>query len=135
MTKRSITIIWAIGSVVMFAGFFGSVFVAVATNPGGFMQGQSNNPAAWLFLSLFVAGIGILIQLVAWLGAVFNSHLLADKTWFNVLLWVGIVGIVLSPVVIGGLAWWGLMLAYVVGAPDGNLNQPATSSTRLAPTH
>jgi len=59
-------------------------------------------------------------------GALFNTHLLADRTWFKVLLWVGIAGIVTSPVVVGGLVWWGLMLAYLVGGPDGTAPAPAS---------
>jgi hypothetical protein len=51
--------------------------------------------------------------------------------WCNLLLWVGLVGLVTSPIVVGGLLWWGLLLAYLIGGPDskggpvisGNANQ------------
>ena len=38
----------------------------------------------------------------------------------------GIAGIVTSPVVVGGLVWWGLMLAYLIGGPDGTAPAPAS---------
>ena len=71
--------------------------------PGQPLNGQTGASVALLALSLIVAFIGVTLQLVAWIGALFNSHLLADKMWFNVLLWIGIVGIVTSSIVIGGL--------------------------------
>jgi hypothetical protein len=74
---------------------------------------------ALLVVSISVAAAGVTLQLVAWTGALSNTHLLAGKTWFQVLLWVGIAGIVTSPTVVGGLVWWGLMLACLIGGPDG----------------
>jgi len=132
MAKRTITIWWVAGSIVMFVGFFGSFFVAAATNSGNPLNGQS---APLLFLSLIVAFSGVMLQLVAWIGALFNSYSLADKLWFHVLLWLGIVGIVTSPIVIGGLLWWALMLVYLIGAADGKAF-PSTTGTpsKLAPT-
>ena len=51
----------------------------------------------WTMIDLMVlggiiAGIGAILQLVAWIGALFNTNRLVNKTWFQVLLWGGIVG-------------------------------------------
>jgi hypothetical protein len=81
---------------------------------------------ALLVVSISIAAAGVILQLVAWTGALFNTHLLAGKTWFQVLLWVGVAGIVTSPIVLGGLVWWGLMLTYLVGGPDGTAPAPAS---------
>jgi hypothetical protein len=59
--------------------------------------------------------VGRVVELAAWIGALFNSYMLPGKTWFLVLLLGGVLGIVLAPV---GIA---VMLAYVVAAPDGVL--------------
>jgi hypothetical protein len=132
MTRRTISISWIVGSIVMFLGFFAAMGVAIATNSGNPMNGQS----AALFLSAFaIAAVGIVLQLVAWSGSLFNAHLLPNKRWFNMQLWIGIVGIVTSPFVIGGLVWWALMLAYLIGAPDGEAyRRAAPVPTQFSPT-
>ncbi len=88
-----------------------------------------------------VAGAGILVQMAAWIGAVVNTHRLTDKTWFNLLLWIGIIGILTSPLFgIGAMAWWGVTIAYLVAGPDGMVTPqpltatPAAPPTTLAPT-
>ncbi|HET7520969.1 MAG TPA: hypothetical protein VFK61_05435, partial [Candidatus Limnocylindria bacterium] len=70
-------------------------------------------PAAWT-----VAGLGILAALavlgglvgglVSWIGALLNTVQLADKTWFIVLLVLGLLSF--------GLV---AMIAYVIAGPDG----------------
>lgn len=126
MAKRAIAIWWIVGTVVMFAGGSAALFVSFETNQGNFLHGHTGTSVALLVVSLSVAAAGLILQLVAWTGALFNTHLLAGKTWFKVLLWVGIAGIVTSPIVVGGLVWWGLMLAYLVGGPDGTAPAPAS---------
>ncbi len=104
MTKRTITIIWLVGIGVMIVGGLIALFSALA---------------------LAILG-GIVTQFVAWIGAVINTNRLVDKTWFNVLLWCGVAAIVLS-LITGGLGTfvgWGLMIAYLVGGPDGMAVQP-----------
>ena len=126
MVKRTIAIWWIVGTVVMFAGGLAILFVALETGTGSALHGHTGVSAALLAASITVAAVGVILQLVAWTGAVFNTHLLADKRWFKVLLWVGLAGIVTSPFVVGALTWWGLMLAYLVGGPDGTV--PALAS-------
>jgi hypothetical protein len=126
MAKRAIAIWWIVGTVVMFAGGSAALFVSFETNQGDYLHGHTGTSLALLVVSISIAAAGVILQLVAWTGALFNTHLLAGKTWFQVLLWVGIAGIVTSPVVVGGLVWWGLMLAYLVGGPDGTAPAPAS---------
>jgi hypothetical protein len=137
MVKRTIAIWWIAGTVVMFAGGLAILFVALETGTGGALHGHTGTSAALLAASITVAAAGVILQLVAWTGAVFNTHLLADKRWFKVLLWVGLAGIMTSPFVVGALAWWGLMLAYLVGGPDGTVptvaSHPAAGTSIQAP--
>jgi hypothetical protein len=126
MAKRAIAIWWIVGTVVMFAGGLPALVVSFETNQGNFLHGHTGTSVALLVVSLSVAAAGVILQLVAWTGALFNTRLVADRTWFKVLLWVGIAGIVTSPIVVGGLVWWGLMLVYLVGGPDGTAPAPAS---------
>jgi hypothetical protein len=63
---------------------------------------------------------GIAAQFIAWIGAVLNTHKLENKTWFNLMLWGGIVGLVIFLLFgLGVLFWWGVMIAYLIAGPDG----------------
>ena len=133
MTKRTITILWLIGVGVMIVGGLLALFssLALASHIGAFTANfQPNNnyvpdSTFWALVSFIVLGGiavlgGIVVQLVAWIGAVINTNRLVDKTWFNVLLWCGIGGIVLSLLTgLGTLVGWVLMIVYLVGGPDG----------------
>ena len=57
---------------------------------------------------------GFIGGLVSWIGALLNTALVEDKTWFILLLVLGLLsfGIV-------------AMIAYVIGGPDGR-QRPAT---------
>jgi hypothetical protein len=57
-----------------------------------------------ILLLLFAA----VAHFVAWIGAVLNTAQLPDKTWFVVLLVVGLLGLVFIATV-----------AYVIAGPDG----------------
>ena len=155
MTKRTITIMWLVGIGVMIGGGLLALFTALAlashigalTN--NFQPGVTYAPDStfWALVSFIILGGiavlgGFVTQFVAWIGAVINTNRLVDKTWFNVLLWVGVAGIVLN--FIGGfgtLLGWGLMIAYLVGGPDGMAVEPMMLRTTpveppktLAPT-
>ena len=135
MAKRTITIWWIVGSVVMFVGFVAALSVSYATNQGNFLNGQTAVSLALLVLSITILFTGVTLQLVAWIGSLVNAHLLTDKMWFNVLLWVGIAGILTSPIVVGGLLLWALMLAYVIKGADGKLASSRTATpAKFAPT-
>ena len=72
----------------------------------------------------------------------FNTHRLADKKWFHVLLWGGLAGylMVLATLgifwptdVLGGLITWGVMIPYVIAGPDGMAVQQPQIATPTAP--
>ena len=74
----------------------------------------------WLLLSAVILGGGTLIGIASWIGALFNTAELEDKTWFGALLILGLLSF-----------GWVAMVAYVVAGPDGT---SANSSDRLAMT-
>src|SRR5215207_1295465 len=76
------------------------------------VTGVKSGVLAWTLLGLLVLAILILLfaavaHFVAWIGAVLNTAQLPDKTWFVVLLVVGLLGLVFIAT-----------LAYVVAGPD-----------------
>jgi hypothetical protein len=77
------------------------------------VTGVKSSVLSWTLLGLL--GLAILILLlaavahfVAWIGAVLNTAHLPDKTWFVVLLVVGVLGLVFLATA-----------AYVIAGPDG----------------
>lgn len=148
MTKSTITKTW-IGGLAVFAGgivaaiagvflmlAYGGTFTQVAgTNRYDFTP--DNSGFFWFTVTLIVIGglivaAGGVVQLVAWIGGLFNSYLLPSKAWFLVLLFGGLMSFFFAPF------GFGAMLAYVVGAPDGIGFRPAelprTQPGALAPT-
>ena len=130
MTKRTITTWWLIGAIVLIVGGILALFSSLALVPhiqdlsANFQSNFVPDSYFWTLISLVILGGiavlgGMVVQFVAWIGAVINTNRLVDKTWFNILLWVGIAGMVL-----GALVWWGLMIAYIVGGPDGRAVEP-----------
>lgn len=72
----------------------------------------------WSMVGLIVIGgviaaAGMVVQLAAWIGALMNTYLVPDKTWFAIVLLGGILGLFF------GLIGFAAMLAYVVAGPDG----------------
>ena len=138
MTKRTITITWLVGIGVMIGGGLLALFTALAlashigafTN--NFQPGVTYVPDStfWALVSFTILGGiailgGIVAQFVAWIGAVINTNRLVDRTWFNVLLWCGVAGIVLNFIGgFGALLGWVLMIVYLVGGPDGMAVEP-----------
>ena len=77
------------------------------------VTGIKSGVLSWTLLGLM--GLAVLLLLfagvahfVAWIGAVLNTAQLPDKTWFVVLLVVGLLGLVFIATV-----------AYVIAGPDG----------------
>jgi hypothetical protein len=120
MTKATITKIF-IGSVTAIAGglvlLAAGVWLAYA-NGSFIMRGPDVigiHPSAftWTMAGLVVVGIlaiigGALGQFIAWIGAVLNTSRLEDKTWFIVLLVLGLLSF-------GSIA----TLVYLIAGPDG----------------
>jgi len=156
MTKRTITITWLTGIGVMIVGGLVVLFtgLALASHIGSAIYnlrlGVNYVPDStfWGLVSLILLGVivvfgGLITQFVAWIGAVINTNLLADKTWFNIMLWIGVAAVVLSfiTVGVGSLIGWGLMIVYLIGGPDGTAMEPMVLRTTpvepprpLAPT-
>jgi hypothetical protein len=86
---------------------------------------SSTAPAA--FSLAFVGVLGILAggigQFVAWIAALMNTSRLTDKTWFVVLLVLGILSFGFIP-----------MLIYVLAGPDGTA-PPTEGSGRSVTGH
>jgi hypothetical protein len=86
-----------------------NIFIMSGPNVTGIKSGA----LSWTLLGLM--GLALLLLLsaavahfVAWIGAVLNTAQLPDKTWFVVLLVVGLLGLVFIATV-----------AYVIAGPDG----------------
>src|SRR5512142_2688708 len=81
---------------------FGFIAVIAAYGAGAFVMdgpdvvGVEATPYAWTMvavavISLIAIALGALGGLVSWIGALLNTALLADKTWFVVLLVLGLL--------------------------------------------
>jgi hypothetical protein len=120
MSKPNITKLF-IGSLIALVG--GLVLMVVglllAFANGAFQMtgpdvtGINSTALSWSMVSLVVVGAlamlgGAFGQFVAWIGAVLNTSHLEDKTWFILLLVLGLLSF-------GFIA----MLVYVIGGPDG----------------
>jgi hypothetical protein len=97
---------------------FAAVWIAYAN--GAFVMrgpdviGVQATPVAWTIVGLgAVAALamiaGFVGGLVSWIGALLNTSQLEDKTWFVLLLVLGLFSF--------GLV---AMIAYVIGGPDGS---------------
>jgi hypothetical protein len=130
MTKSTVTRLF-VGSVIsVIAGLilgFVAVLVALGSDSlvmrGPDVVGIEPTVLAWSMVGFFVlAGMavigGAIGGLVSWVGALLNTAELADKTWFVLLLVLGILSF--------GLV---AMIAYVIAGPDGSRQGLSESST------
>lgn len=120
MPKATVSRLFVGGVLAGVAGFvlgFGAVIAAYAGGAlvmsGPDVSGVNGSAFAWGMVGLAVVGIlavigGAIAGLVAWIGALLNTAQLEDKTWFVVLLVLGIWNL-------GFIA----MIAYVIAGPDG----------------
>lgn len=121
MSKRTVTRMWLsglglfiVGAIIVGAG------VGVMFANGGTWSGEAYhsdfyptmNALFWGAVAmmgsgglLFIAG-GIL-QFIAWIGAMVNTARSADKTWFVLLLVLGLLGLQFA-----------IMIAYLIAGPD-----------------
>ena len=120
MSKATVTRVFLASAVAVIAGAvlaFAAVWIAYAN--GAFVMsgpdviGVQATPYAWTIVGLgIVAALamigGFIGGLVSWIGALLNTAQLEDKTWFIVLLVLGLVSF--------GLV---AMIAYVIAGPDG----------------
>jgi hypothetical protein len=106
-----------------------AVWLAIANNvfvmAGADITGVTGGALAWSLLGLGVVGGlavmgGLIGGLVSWIGALLNTWQLESKTWFAVLLLLGIFNL-------GFFA----MIAYLIAGPDGRA-AAASRSTPMA---
>lgn len=150
MAKSTITKTWIAGLAVLAGGLvvaivgvalmlaYGGTFTQVAGDASSYTFVPTRDSFFWTTVVVIVAGgilagVGWIVQLAAWIGALVNSYRIPDKTWFTVLLLGGVFGLAI------GLIGFAVMVAYVIAAPDGRLYarpeaQPAQPQTTLSPT-
>lgn len=133
MSKSTITRIFAGSVIAVVAGvilLIAAMWLAYANDAfvmeGPDVVGIRGTAFAWTMVGLSVlAGLtmiaGFVGGLVSWVGALLNTAELPDKTWFIVLLLLGIWNL-------GLLA----MLAYVLAGPDGLARRPPAEAPRSA---
>jgi hypothetical protein len=126
MSKSTITRVFVGSLLAVVAGILlGVAAVWIAFASGTFVMrgpdvvGVQSMPGAWGVVGLaVVAGLaivgGMIGGLVSWIGALLNTAQLADKTWFILLLVLGLLSF--------GLV---AMIAYVLGGPDGTRPAPS----------
>jgi hypothetical protein len=130
--KKVVRLFWA--SVTLFlAGLvlaFAAAWLAFASDAfvmdGPDVVGVKGN--GWALAMVITAGIALLAVvagaiggLVSWIGALLNTAQLTDKTWFVLLL-------------VLGLCSFGLvaMIAYVIAGPDGTAGEAPTRGAATA---
>ena len=132
MSKATVTKLFVGSAIAVVAGailIIAAVWIAIANDV--FVMNRSGTEVvdirgdslAWSMLGLGIAGgvaaIGGMIGgLVSWIGALLNTSQLESKTWFLVLLLLGIFSF-------GFVA----MIAYIVAGPDG------TAEAAMRPVH
>ena len=129
MTKETVTRVFVGSVVAVVAGTvlaFAAVWFAYAN--GAFVMsgpdviGIQPTASAWVMVALLIVAAlavigGFIGGLVSWIGALLNTAQLEDKTWFIVLLVLGLLSFRLVA-----------MIAYVIGGPDST--GPARSESR-----
>jgi hypothetical protein len=120
MSKSTVTRIFVGSAIALIAGAILTIVVVwIAIANGVFVERGPNDfevqgsPLAWALLGPAILGgvamtAGAIGGLVAWIGALLNTSQLESKTWFLVLLLLGLFSF-------GFFA----MIAYVIAGPDG----------------
>jgi MFS family permease len=127
MTKPTLTRVFVGGGVAIIAGAIlaiAAVWIAIANDVfvmnGPDIVGLQGGAVAWSLLGFGIIGGlvivgGLIAGFVAWIAALLNTWQLDDKTWFAVLVLLGIFNL-------GFFA----MIAYLVAGPDKTQPAPQT---------
>lgn len=130
MRRRTLITWWIVGTGVLALGAILIIAdtVALVAHLDGLAPAARNGLAPddfsrtmviLVFVGVGVAAVGLLIEFAAWISALANTRPLADRRWFNALLWTGIIGIVSLPLFgLGALIGGSAMVAYLTGGPD-----------------
>lgn len=133
MSKHSVVRLFWASVISVFAGIvlaFAAAWLAFASDAfvmnGPDVVGIKGN--GWSLAMVITAGIALLAVvagavggLVSWIGALLNTAQLTDKTWFVLLLVLGLFSF--------GLV---AMIAYVIAGPDGTAGEAAGSNAAAA---
>lgn len=130
MSKATVTKLFIGSAIAVVAGailVIAAVWIAVVNDvfvmSGNEVVDVRGSGLAWSMLGLGIAGTvamigGMIVGLVSWIGALLNTSQLESKSWFLVLLLLGIFSF-------GFVA----MIAYIVAGPD------ATPETAMRSVH
>jgi hypothetical protein len=130
MSKATVTKLFIGSGIAIISGAIlavAAIWLAIANNvfvmTGPDITGVTGGALAWSLVGLGVVGGlavagGLIGGLVSWIGALLNTWQLESKTWFTVLLLLGIFNL-------GFFA----MIAYLLVGPDSR----AAAATRSAP--
>lgn len=119
MSKAAISRLFGAAVVAVVAGVVIAIVAAVTAFAGGAIaiggpqvvsvDGQAfAGTIGTLVVASLVIGAGAVAAIVSWIGALFNTSRLEDKTWFLALLGLGLVSL-----------GWVAMIAYAIAGPDG----------------
>jgi hypothetical protein len=134
MSKATVTRLFIGGGLAVIAGAIlaiVAVWIAIANNVfvmnGPDIVGLRGSALAWSMLPLGIVGGlaimgGLIAGLVAWIGALLNTWQLESKTWFVVLLLLGIFNF-------GFFA----MIAFLIAGPDGTTDAAVRRAQVAAP--
>lgn len=126
MSKATIVRVFVGSAIAVIAGLllaFTAIWIGYANGvfvmQGHDVVGIETTPFAWTVLGLAVVAAlamigGFIGGLVSWIGALLNTAQVEDKTWFILLLVLGLLSF-------GVVA----MIAYVIGGPDGTRRSAA----------
>jgi len=133
MSKATVTKLFIAGLIAVAAGAVAMVIavgaafasdVFVVSGPD--VVGVNGSPLAFALLGVaFIGGLaiigGAIAGFVSWIGALLNTSQLQSKTWFLVLLLLGIFNL-------GFFA----MIAYLIAGPDGTRRTAPVTAPALA---
>jgi hypothetical protein len=133
MSKATVTRLFIGSGIAIVSGAIvaiAAVWLAIANNvfvmAGPDITGISGGALAWSLLALGILGGltvagGFIGGLVSWIGALLNTWQLESRTWFAVLLLLGIFNL-------GFFA----MIAYLLVGPDGRAAAPSRRAPAAA---
>lgn len=127
MTKRAITKLWIWGLIAMIPGtvLIPASALALASHPQGASDGYGRAMVNLIAVGGVFVTASLIVGLLAWVEALLNTRPLADTRWFRALLWGGFAAVVTMPLFgVGALVLLCVMLAYLVGGPDGLVAEP-----------
>jgi hypothetical protein len=132
MSKTTISRLFIAANVAIVLGVVLALATVVAALAGGVVAIGGPNVVTvdgeafagalgWLLLGALILAGGIIAAVVSWIGALFNTSRLEDKTWFIALLALGLFSF-----------GWVAMVAYVVAGPDSSMPNDSDHGVAVA---